>query len=58
MTDKKLTFKVQGKKPRWVEVEVENANCPECGKLMVVVLDADKLLYGICLGCRKYFLGQ
>ena len=55
----KLTFMVQDKHskiwqvPRWKEVEVENANCPICTELMVVV--KGNPMYAICTKCRKYF---
>jgi ssDNA-binding Zn-finger/Zn-ribbon topoisomerase 1 len=42
--------------PRWKEVKVENADCPRCGEVMVVVLGNQGILYAYCLKCVKYYL--
>lgn len=57
----KITFKVlkDGKKyqqPRWKKAEVENATCPECGRIMTVI--TGKTMYAHCNGCGNYFLAE
>jgi len=56
-----ITFVVQKtdgtySKPRWRNVEVQNASCPKCGKIMAVVVgDA---IYGCCLQCECYYIAD
>lgn len=59
----KLSFNVQDKNnknkwrtPKWEEVEVENATCPNCGQLMFVF--TGDTLYAFCPRCQKYYIGN
>jgi hypothetical protein len=62
--EKKLTFKIHKgesseiRNPRWVETEVENAECPKCHQEMIVILGFDGLLYAYCPRDKKYFVGE
>lgn len=44
--------------PRWQPCEVENATCPRCKRIMVVVVSpaTDAPLYATCTHCGQYFL--
>jgi hypothetical protein len=59
----KLTFKVmngndqtKSERPHWIEVEAENAICPECHGQMTVIIG--EVLYAHCVPCKKYFIGS
>jgi len=56
-----LTFVVQKpdnthSTPRWREAEVQNASCPRCGKIMVVMVGDN--MYGYCPKCECYFIAD
>lgn len=62
---KKLQFTIQNNgngqvAPRWREVEVENAECPNCHQIMTVVIPGGEMqfIYAFCSRCQKYFLGE
>lgn len=65
MAIKKLVFKLTNPKdpehiaPRWNKVDVENATCPDCKRVMFVAFmpDGDQA-YAFCSHCGQYFLGE
>jgi ribosomal protein S27AE len=62
--DKKLTFKIHKEdtkeliNPKWRKAEVENAECPNCHQVMVVVFGHKQMLYAYCGRCQQYFVGE
>lgn len=40
--------------PRWREVLVQNASCPKCRKIMVVVVGDN--MYSYCPKCECYYM--
>jgi len=64
MMGEKLTFKIHKegtdelRNPTWREVEVENAGCPNCNQMMVVVFGHNQMLYAYCVRCQKYYAGE
>ena len=64
MEIKKLTFKVHKKgttevvPPKWRRTEVENAECPNCQQVMLVVYGHDQILYAYCIRDHQYYTAE
>ena len=40
--------------PRWRQVQVQNASCPKCRKIMMIIVGDN--MYGYYPKCERYYL--